>query len=95
MKIEFSNDFSAEVLNVINYIDNIHTNEAGLRWYIKFKEFLNESLKFPLTYSNSINNVFNELGLKCLFYNDWTIGFRIHSNAVQLIALIHKSNIVD
>ena len=95
MGIKFSNYFSEEIDSIIQFIDSINNYGAGLRWFLKFEEFLKKQLQFPNTHPICNNIAFKKYNLCCIFYNDWTIAFQYNESQVLLVAIFHKSNIVD
>ena len=95
MEIKFSNYFSYEIDSIIQFIDSVNNIGAGFRWFLKFEDFLKKELQFPSTHPICKNQTFSKYNLSCLFFNDWTIAFQYNESEVLLVAIVHKSNIVD
>lgn len=95
MNLIFTTHFSEEIENIISFIDNTNTKGSGWRWYEKFEAFLIEELAFPDTHAICKNLAFRKFNLRCIFYKDWTIAYKMDETNVLLVAIIHKSNIVD
>ncbi len=95
MEIKFSAYFSEEINHIISFIEGTNTFDAGERWFLKFEQFLYKNLSLPEVHPICNNFVFKKYYLRCLFYNDWTIAFKIETDYVLLVSIIHKSNIID
>ena len=95
MNLVFTTQFSEEIENVIQFIENINTAGSGWRWFEKLEAFLVEQLAFPETHSRCKNAAFHKYQLRCLFYHDWTIAYTYDETSILLVAFLHNSNIID
>ena len=95
MQINYSTEASSSLIRLVNFIEEMNTDGAGIRWLNKFELFLNTTLPNSLTISLCNNQTFKRYHLRCLYYNDWVIAFSVQGNNVLIEALIHKSRITD
>lgn len=95
MQVSYTGDAFATLTGIINYIESTNTLGAGMRWFDKFESFLAKSFTTALLIPLCNNNTFNELGLRCINYNDWVIAFSVEDNAILIEAILHTSRITD
>jgi plasmid stabilization system protein ParE len=95
MQINYTGAAFEALIDVVNFVESKNTIGAGIRWLNRFEDFLIRSLSNPKIVYPCHNKTFNDLGLRCLNYNDWVIGFSIHDEAVLIEALLHTSRLTD
>jgi hypothetical protein len=95
MRINYTTDAFASLVQLINFIESKNTLGSGLRWLARYEAFLQKSLYNPSIIKICHNQTFKKLKIRCLNYKDWTIAFSIHENYVLIEALLHKSRIID
>jgi hypothetical protein len=95
MQINYTIEAFTSLSELINFIEANNTSNAGLRWLNRFEQFLRSALTNPDKIKLCNNATFNQLNLRCIYFNDWVVAFSVHHNHVLLEALLHKSRIRD
>ena len=95
MKINYTADAFNSLVQLVNYIEEMNTAGAGIRWLDKYETFLQQSLSHIKQIRSCHNLTFNQLGLQCIYFNDWIIAFSVHTDFVLVEVLLHKSRISD
>lgn len=95
MQISYTMDAFTSLINVVNFIESKNTIGAGLRWLGRLEDFLIESFTSPQSIKFCNNQMFNQLQLRCLNFNDWVIAFTVQEEGVTIEAILHSSRITD
>ena len=95
MQIKYTISASNSLTNLINFIEKTNTVGSGLRWLNKYELFLLKSLVLYLHPKICNNLSLKELGLNCLYYNEWLIAYSVHQNFILIEVIFHKSRRVD
>ncbi len=95
MKINYTVDAFNSLVQLVNYIEEMNTAGAGIRWLNKYESFLQQAVSSIHQVRLCHNNTFNQLNLRCIYFNDWVIAFSVHSDFILIEALMHKSRISD
>lgn len=95
MQINYTEDAFSSLMQLVNYIESTNTLGAGLRWLRRFEAFIHKKLRMPDNIALCNNKTFNQLHLRCIYFNDWVIAFSIHSDFVLVEAMFHKSRVSD
>lgn len=95
MQISYSMDAFASLINVVNFIESKNTIGSGIRWLGRFEDFLVASFVSPLSLKFCNNQMFNQLQLRCLNFNDWVIAFTVQDEGVTIEAILHSSRLTD
>ena len=93
MQINYTADAFGSLIQLVNYIESANTKGAGLRWLNRFELFLQKTLIRPRQIKFCHNLTFNQLNLRCIYFNDWVIAFSITDNYILIEALLHRSRI--
>ncbi len=93
MQINYTVNAFTSLTGLINFIESNNTTGAGLRWLNKFELFLQKNLRVPKRITLCHNHTFNELNLRCIYFNDWLIAFSICKEYILIEALLHLSRI--
>ena len=90
MQINYTADAFNSLIQLVNFIESKNTFGAGLRWLTRFEDFLEKKLHNPEHIRLCSNYTFNQLNLRCVYFNDWLVAFSIHENTVLIEALLHN-----
>ena len=69
MQINYTTDAFSSLIQLINYIESVNTQGAGLRWLKRFEFFLEKKLHNPLKIRLCNNAAFSNLNLRCIYFN--------------------------
>ncbi len=86
MQINYTADAFGSLIQLVNFIESKNTFGAGLRWLKRFEMFLEEKLHSPEQIKLCNNYTFNQLNLRCIYFNDWLIAFSIYEETVLIEA---------
>jgi hypothetical protein len=95
MQIDYTIEAFSSLLQLINYIEGTNTQGAGIRWLNRYESFLHKKLLSPKKIKLCNNHTFNQLNLRCIYFNDWIVAFSLNENSILIEALLHKSRIAD
>ena len=95
MQINYTADAFGSLIQLVNYIEAVNTKGAGLRWLNRYELFLQKTLIRPQQITLCHNLTFNQLNLRCIYFNDWVIAFSVNENYIVFEALLHRSRISD
>lgn len=95
MQVNYTTEAFVSLSSLVNFIEANNTKNAGLRWLERFEHFLQTTLTKPGLIKLCNNLTFNQLNLRCIYFNDWVIAFSVHANYILIEALLHKSRITD
>lgn len=95
MQINYTADAFGSLIQLVNYIESVNTKGAGLRWLNRYELFLQKTLIKPQQIKLCHNLTFNQVGLRCIYFNDWVIAFSLNENYILIEALLHRSRISD
>lgn len=95
MQIKYTVTASDSLTQLVNFIEKTNTARSGIRWLNKYELFLNKALLQSLNPKICNNLSLRELGLNCLYFNEWLIAYSIHPNFILIEGLLHKSRIID
>lgn len=95
MQIKYTGIAFAALTQLVNFIESLNTEGAGLRWLNKFEVFLQKKFTDTAKFSVCNNKTFRAAGLYCINYNDWVIAFSRHENGILIETILHSSRIVD
>ena len=93
MQINYTVNAFTSLTQLINFIESNNTAGAGLRWLAKYELFLQKTFLAPQRITLCHNKTFNQLNLRCLYFNDWIIAFSIYEEYILIEALLHRSRI--
>ena len=85
MQIKYTVSASNSLTQLINFIEKMNTAGSGIRWLNKYELFLTKSLLLSINPKICHNLSLKELGLYCLYFNEWLIP--IYLIKVLLIAI--------
>jgi hypothetical protein len=74
MKINYTVDAFNSLFQLVNYIEEMNTAGAGVRWLNKYESFLQQSFS-KLNQIRLCNNNTLQLNLRCIYFNHWVIAF--------------------
>jgi len=95
MQIKYTLTASNSLTQLIAFIEKTNTRGSGIRWLNKYELFLNKTLLQSLNPKICNNLSLKNLGLNCLYFNEWLIAYSVHQNIILIEALFHQSRIVD
>ncbi len=95
MRINYTGAAFESLSDVVNFVESKNTQGAGIRWLDKFESFLTSSLNNPELIKLCNNKTFQELGLRCINFNDWIIAFSIQEKEILIEAILHSSRLTD
>jgi glutathione synthase/RimK-type ligase-like ATP-grasp enzyme len=95
MQISYTTDAFISLTQLVNFIESTNTAGAGVRWLKRYELFLKATLNSPEHIRLCHNQTFNNLKLRCIYFNDWLIAFSIKNESILIEALLHKSRITD
>jgi len=95
MQIKYTKSASNSLTNLIYFIEKTNTLDSGIRWLNKYELFLKSALMLSINPKICNNLSLKELGLNCLYYNEWLIAYSIQQDFILIEAIFHKSRIVD
>lgn len=95
MQIKYTTAASRSLTQLIAFIEKTNTLGSGIRWLNKYEVFLNKGLLLSVNPKECNNLSLKNLGLNCLYFNDWLIAYSIRQNFILIEALLHKSRIID
>ncbi|SFQ47883.1 hypothetical protein [Parafilimonas terrae] len=95
MQINYTTDAFYALIQLVNYIESKNTQGAGLRWLSRFEKFLERKLKSASQIKLCNNIAFQQLNLRCIYFNEWIVAFSVYEDSVLIEALLHKSRISD
>ncbi len=90
MQVNYTADAFTTLIQLVNFIETSNTEGAGLRWLSRYELFLEKKLLRTQQIKLCRNNTFKELGLHCIFFNDWLIAFSIHEDFILIEIILHK-----
>jgi hypothetical protein len=94
-EIKYTNDAFASLFSLVNFIEDTNTVNAGIRWLVKYENFVFTRLLKTTNFTLCKNKTFAKLHLYCLLFNDWVIAYSIHNEYFLIEVFLHKSRIVD
>lgn len=93
MQVNYTTDAFASLVQLVNFIESTNTKDAGLRWLSRYELFLQKALLTPHKVRLCNNPTFNQLNLRCIYFNDWIIAFSIAENSILIEVILHKSRL--
>ena len=95
MQIKYTITASNSLTQLIAFIEKTNTFGSGIRWLNKYELFLNKALLLSVNPKICNNLSLKNIGLHCLYFNEWLIAYSVHQNFILIEALFHNSRIVD
>ena len=71
MQISYTANAFGTLIQLVNYIESENTKGAGLCWLNRYELFLQKILIHPQQIKLCNNLTFNQLNLRCIYFNDW------------------------
>ena len=95
MQINYTANAFGTLIQLVNYIESENTKGAGLCWLNRYELFLQKILIHPQQIKLCNNLTFNQLNLRCIYFNDWIIALSVSDDSVLIEALLHRSRLSD